>query len=45
MCSAMFSSHERINVSHFWFSDATTISEDELKKSEYLKKLKIMIQH
>jgi hypothetical protein len=31
------SSHERINVSHFWLSDATTTSEDKSKKSEYLK--------
>ncbi len=45
MCSVMFSSHERINVSHFWLSDATTTSENKLKKSKYLKKLKIMIQH
>jgi len=45
MCSAMSSSHKRINVSHFSFSDATTTSKDELKKSKYLKELKIMIQH
>ena len=35
-----FLSHKRIDILHFWLSDVTTTSEDELKKKEYLKKIK-----
>ncbi len=45
MFSVMFSSCERIDVSHFWLSDATTISEDEWRKREYLEELKNTVQH
>jgi len=45
MYSVIFSSHERIDVLCFWFSDVTTTSENKSKKSKYLKELKIMILH
>jgi len=45
MSSVMSLSCERIDVSHFWLSSATTTSEDEQRKRKYLEELKNTVQH